>query len=69
MRVDKINDASMSDEISSHAIQDILVTTQFVSTGADFVDRLAFAEAGFASKLLLANSMQASVIRKNDSMQ
>ena len=46
-------DGSISNKIVSRAIPDILVTTRFTSVGVDFVDRLASAEAGLASKLLL----------------
>ena len=64
-----IIDASISNEIVSRAIPDILVITRLASAGADFVDRLASAEAGFASKLLLKNSMRALAKEANESMR
>ena len=61
-------DASISNEIVSQAIPDILVMARLASAGGNFVDILASAEAGFASKLLLKKSMRALAKEANKSM-
>jgi hypothetical protein len=62
-------DMSISNKIVSRAIPDILVTTRLTSAGVDCVDRLASAEAGFGSKLLLKKSMRALAKEANESMR
>ncbi len=59
---------SISQENASQATQDILVATQFASTGADFVDRIASVEAEFTSKLLPEKPMRALAMKTQESI-